>query len=88
MLVTDIEITHYRYCPTRARHLANVCMTLKDRIVSMACALDLPADTPNAPRAAAFVQDAIRQLKRMPELRSGQARLEFATGVDGLAMAG
>lgn len=88
MLVTDIEITHYRYCPDRARHMADVCMTLKNQIVTMFCALDLPADAPAPSRAAAFVNDAVRQLKRMPELRSGKASLEFAQGFDRHALAG
>ncbi|MFC3119199.1 hypothetical protein ACFOHS_17400 [Jhaorihella thermophila] len=42
MLVTDIEITHYHYNKDRARHVANVCLTLKDRVVSLFCQTDLP----------------------------------------------
>ena len=44
MLVTGIEITHHRYCPNSAQHLASVCLTLKDRIVTLFCQLDLPED--------------------------------------------
>lgn len=70
MLVTDISISQYRYCPVSARHMANVCMTLKNQIVTLFCQLDLPEDEANTKRAAAFVGDAIRQLGRMPEHRS------------------
>ena len=78
MLVTGIEITHYHYCPSRARHMANVCVTLKDRIVSMMCQIDLPEHEAPSSRARAFIGEARRQLGRMPEFRSGRDTLEFA----------
>ncbi len=78
MLVTDISINQYRYCPVSARHMANVCMTLKNQIVTMGCQLDLPDDDNSTKRAAAFVGDAIRQLARMPEFRSGDKTLEIS----------
>ncbi len=78
MIVTDIEISHYSYDTERSLHRANVCMTLKDRVVNLACQLRLPADKPQSARMAALVGDAIRQLNRMPEVRSGGARVEFA----------
>lgn len=78
MLVTDIEISHYSYDPLSERHQANVAMTLRDRVVSLFCRLDLPADEPARARAIAFVSDAIRQMKRMPEFRSGAAQLHFS----------
>ena len=81
MLVTDISINQYRYCPVSARHMANVCMTLRNQIVTMFCQLDLPDDENNTKRAAAFVGDAIRQLGKMPEYRSGDKTLEIAGDV-------
>ena len=78
MLVTDIEISHYRYCADTARHKASVCLTLKDRIITLLCQLDLPGDEPGPSRAVAFVRDALRKLNRMPEIRSGQETVEFA----------
>jgi hypothetical protein len=77
MFVTDIEITHYQYCPKSARHMANVCLTLKTQIVTVWCKLELPADIPGPARASAFVQDALRQLRRMPEFRSGQSTVQM-----------
>lgn len=81
MLVTDIEITHYHYCQSSARHVANVCMTLKDRIVSMLCKVDLPENEDDSDRTRAIVGEARRQLGRMPEFRSGDDTLEFAEGL-------
>ncbi|MFV0513552.1 MAG: hypothetical protein ACK5MY_07975 [Jhaorihella sp.] len=83
MLVTGIEITHYRYCPISARHLASVCLTLKDRIVTLFCQLDLPENESPRLRARAFVGEATRQLCRMPEIRSGRDRLEFSPDLVG-----
>jgi hypothetical protein len=72
MLVSDISISQYRYCPVSARHMAKVCMTLKNQIVTLFCQLDLPEDESNTKRAAAFVGDAIRQLGKMPEHHTGR----------------
>lgn len=84
MVVTSIEISDYQYCPSSARHMARVCMTLKDRIVTLFCQLDLPEG--ENPGERAFVGEATRQLCRMPEIRSGRDRLEFAAGVVGIAL--
>ncbi len=78
MLVTDIEISQYHYCPTSLRHTANVCMSLQNQTVTLFCRLDLPADETPTLRAAAFVTEATRQLLRMPEYRSGQEKLHFS----------
>jgi len=61
--------------------MANVCMTLKNQIVTMYCQLDLPENELNTKRASAFVREAIRQLGRMPEYRSGEKTLEISDGV-------
>lgn len=81
MIVTGIEITHYHYCPRSARHVANVCMTLKDRIVTLFCQLEMPENETPADRARAFIGDATRQMCRMPEIRSGRDKLEFSDRV-------
>lgn len=78
MLVTHIQISQYAYDRRNARHQANVEMTLPGKVISMFCQLDLPENENPRNRTVAFVGDAVRQLKRMPELRSGQHRLDFA----------
>lgn len=81
MLVTNIEISHYSYCEQSARHTANVCMTLGDMFVTLFCALDMPANECPKERAKAFVGDAMRQLRRMPEYRSGRRSVELSEHV-------
>lgn len=81
MMITNIEISQYRYCPQTARHSASVCLTLRDRIVTLFCSLDLPEHTAAANRANAFVSDALRQLRRMPEFRSGKTPLHMEDGL-------
>ncbi|MEX0282195.1 MAG: hypothetical protein AB3N13_13510 [Arenibacterium sp.] len=82
MLVTDIEITDYRFCETKARHHATVGVTVKDRFITLLCQSDLPRDAGGRSRARAFVEDAVRQLRRMPEIRSGGAVIDFRAGFD------
>ncbi len=86
MLVTDIQIYQYHYCSKSSRHVADVCMTLKDRVITMQCRLDLPGDEPPRSRASALVGDAIRQLRRMPEFRTGDSTLTFADDLTDIAL--
>lgn len=76
MLVTDVEISQYQYCPKSMRHMASVCMTLKNQIVTLYCQLDLPETATGPQRVTAFVREATRQLRRMPEYRSGNVSLD------------
>lgn len=85
MLVTDIEISQYHYCADSSRHMASVCMTLKNQMVTLFCRLDLPQDEGPKIRAAAFVAEATRQLLRMPEYRSGREKLAFSEALTGNA---
>lgn len=82
MLVTNVEISQYTYCERTERHTASVCMTLGDMFVTLFCALDLPTDESPKARAKAFVGDAMRQLRRMPEYRSGRTQIELSEHVN------
>lgn len=82
MLVTDIEITDYQYCDRLERHRATVGVTLKDHFITLLCKADLPKNAASTRRARAFVEDAVRQLHRMPEVRSGAAAVDFAADFD------
>ena len=86
MLVTDIEISQYQYCQKSSRHIACVCMTLKNQMVTLLCRLDLPRDENPTIRATAFVTEATRQLLRMPEYRSGSKKLQFSDTLRDLCM--
>lgn len=82
MFVTDIEISHYRYDPYKARHCANVAVSGEGNVVNLYCQIDLPEEQDDArARALGFAGEAARQLRRMPEIRSGQSALEFASGL-------
>lgn len=78
MLVTNIQISQYAYDRLSAKHQANVKLTVPGKVVSLFCQLDMPHNETVSSRSVAFVGDAIRQLKRMPEIRSGQQKLSFA----------
>jgi hypothetical protein len=83
MFVTDIEISHYRYDPYKARHCANVAVSAGGNIVNLFCQIALPEEADDIrSRAVGFAGEAARQLRRMPEFRSGQAALEFASGLE------
>ncbi|MCE8512448.1 hypothetical protein KBY24_10710 [Ruegeria pomeroyi] len=75
MQITNVEISQYHVCPSTARHSASVCMTLADRMVTLFCSLELPEEISPLARTQAFVGDAMRQLRRMPEFRSGKDQL-------------
>lgn len=77
MQVTDIEISDYRYCPQTARHQARVHLMMGDRHVNLMCQVNLPTGQNASARRAAFVAEAARQMRRMPEFRSGRRTLEF-----------
>lgn len=81
MQITDIEISHAEYCPDQARHRASVCLTLADRIVTLFCSVELQGENSDEARRAAFLGDALRQMRRMPEFRAGRATLEVADGL-------
>jgi hypothetical protein len=78
MLVTNIEISHYSYDALAARHQANVAMTMQDKVVNMYCQLDLPMGEAQRTRNLAFIGEATRQLRRIPEFRSGKQELRFS----------
>ncbi|PCJ08670.1 MAG: hypothetical protein COB16_06055 [Rhodobacteraceae bacterium] len=83
MLVTNIEITQYHYDPNRARHCANVALSLMDRTVNLYCQIILPQDESAEARTRGFVGEAARQLRRMPEFRSGGQELRLANHLMG-----
>mgnify|MGYP001171677004 CR=1 FL=1 len=79
MLVTHIEISQYAYDRSSARYQAVVAMTLKNQVVDLFCQVDLPENDNPRSRTVAFISDAVRQMKRMPEIRSGQKTLSFSS---------
>lgn len=78
MFVTEIEISNYAYNPETAQHSANVRMALKNRFINLFCRLDGSNDTDTPCRTHAFVREAMRQIRRMPEFRNGHAQLDLS----------
>lgn len=77
MLVSDIAISRQSYCTEREIHSANVCLTLSDTIVRLVCNIKgTPESDPNQ-TLIAIVRDALRQMSRMPEYRSGRDQLRL-----------
>ena len=70
MQIKDVEFSQYRYCGEQSRHFVTVCMTLPDRVITMFCRADLPENETTGRCKDAFLRDAARQLKRMPEFRA------------------
>jgi len=81
MQITDYEISQAELLPDQSRHMARVSLTMADRIVTLFCAVNLDGvDTPNG-RLNAFLREALRQMRRMPEFRTGEATLELAANL-------
>ncbi|MGE4324681.1 MAG: hypothetical protein AB7E21_01050 [Pseudodonghicola sp.] len=77
MQITDIEISCLSFDAARGLHTANVGIAFADRFVVLFCSAALPGGAGDEDRDFALTYDALRQLRRMPEFRSGQARLEL-----------
>lgn len=80
MLVTNFDITH----PSQSNE-AIVSLTLTNRIVSFLCRLD--KDVSAEDRNAALFNEALRQLSRLPEFRSGEERFALSHTLRSLAPA-
>lgn len=71
MHVTSIIFTNRRIDPATRADCADVAF------ISGSVVARFLATGPRASPRLALIRDAIRQLKRMPEFRSGQAELSF-----------
>jgi|GEM_PF-2254808 len=81
MQITDYEISQETFCPDQTQHTARVSLTMADRFVTLFCAVNLEGiDTPGA-RLEAFLREALRQMRRMPEFRSGGKTLELSANL-------
>ena len=71
MHITQIELSNRRINPETHDDCAEVAFHSKGTVTRIQA---------NAPRAAPkldLIRDAVRQLRRMPEIRSGQDKLSF-----------
>lgn len=75
MQILDIEMSDHAFDAARGRHSANVGLVFADHFVSIFCSLALPDGTGTKARDFALLNDALRQLRRMPEFRTGRVKL-------------
>lgn len=83
MHVTDIQISNPMYRQTLGELTAVVSLSSESRDVRVHCAV--PAEDNTEPQKGAgrlaLIREALRQLRRMPEMRTGREELSFAPGV-------
>ena len=81
MHVTEIQISNPMYRQTLGELTAVVSLSDETRDVRMLCAVPAQEDSPKAEGRLALIKDALRQLRRMPEIRTGREQVSFAPGV-------
>jgi predicted YcjX-like family ATPase len=80
MLITRIDIAGMHHADHDSAMRAHVAITSDKGRVLVDC--QLPAQPMEAgPRRMALMHEAIRQLRRMPEYRSGQRQILLADGL-------
>lgn len=77
MLITDIAVTHHAFDTDRGEHTANVSLTCADSVVRLICRLPGLEQASTAQCMPMLVRDALRQIRRMPEYRTGEASVRF-----------
>lgn len=82
MLVTDIAVSRLSNCPVSGVRSARVSLTFSDRIVRLFCDIEDSVNPSETRTLLAFVQDALRQMGRMPEYRSGRDQLMLSPSLN------
>ncbi len=82
MHVTEIQISNPTYRQTLGELSAVVSLSSASRAVQVHCAVQSDADKPQKEGRVALVREALRQLRRMPEMRTGRENLSFAPGIN------
>ena len=81
MHITQINIQGLEFETTREILRGCVALISSATRFQVDCALHDSADTSDAQRRSALVDEAIRQLKRMPEFRRNQDAVSVADGL-------
>ncbi|PSL18382.1 hypothetical protein [Shimia abyssi] len=81
MYVTDIQISNPTYRQTLGELSAVVSLSTDDRDVRMLCAVPSEPEETGRKGRLALIRDALRQLRRMPEHRTGREDISFAPGI-------
>ena len=79
MRISRITIENHQYDAAAAVHSAAVIMGSEDGLrTSFHCEIHDDPDIDTGALDAALVEDAIRQARRMPEIRSGREEFDLA----------
>ncbi|SFL00586.1 hypothetical protein [Shimia haliotis] len=81
MHVTDIQITNPTYRQTLGELTAVVSLSSDARDVQLLCNVPARAERREGEGRLALIHEALRQISRMPEIRTGREELSFAPGL-------
>lgn len=83
MHVTDIQISNPTYRHSLGELSAIVSLCSETRDVRLLCAVPAENEDRKSEGRIALVREALRQIRRMPELRAGREVLSFEPGLYG-----
>ncbi len=81
MHVTEIQITNPTYRQSLGQLSAVVSLSAESRDVRLFCEVPAAAERREGEGRSALIREALRQIRRMPELRAGLEKLSFAPGI-------
>ncbi|TCL00020.1 hypothetical protein BXY66_3728 [Shimia isoporae] len=81
MHVTDIHISNPTYRQTLGELSAVVSLSSELRDVRLLCQVPAAAERREGEGRLALIREALRQISRMPEIRTGREELSFAPGL-------
>ncbi|WP_197918565.1 hypothetical protein [Thiosulfatihalobacter marinus] len=81
MYVTDIQITNPTYRQSLGELSAVVSLHADARDVRLLCNVPTQPEKQEGEGRLALIREALRQIGRMPEIRTGREKLSFAPGV-------
>ncbi|MDK3017647.1 hypothetical protein [Pseudodonghicola flavimaris] len=82
MLITDVVFSDHRYLSEVGCHQAAVGLIAGPRRATFFCTVALAETVPEALRDAALLREAMRQLRRMPEFRTGAVQVALVPALD------
>lgn len=81
MHVTDIQISNPTYRQTLGELSAVVSLSSDARDVQLLCNVPAKQERKQGEGRMALIREALRQISRMPEIRTGRETLSFAPGL-------
>ncbi|WP_121067344.1 hypothetical protein [Chachezhania antarctica] len=82
MTVTGFEIARTVFCNSTKTYHSDVAVQRESGVTWLHCMAELPADVDPQVLRCALLGDALRQMKRMPEIRLSDQLKLLATEID------